>query len=94
MAGGCSYLDVDPELGLTQDEVFETYKNYRSYFDWVYESNGGKNMERIHISFPFYYDLFQSRTFSWYQAIPLSAVSPVLESYCPTSSPFPCRPSR
>lgn len=25
-------------------------------------------MERIHISFPFYYDLFQSRTFSWYQA--------------------------
>ena len=68
MAGGCSYLDVDPELGLTQDEVFETYKNYRSYFDWVYESNGGKNMERIHISFPFYYDLFQSRTFSWYQA--------------------------
>lgn len=32
--------------------------------------------------------------FSWYQAIPLSAVSPVLESYCPTSSHFRCLRSR
>lgn len=68
MVGGCDYLDVDPELGLTSEEVFETYNNLRDYFDWLYESNAGKNMERIHISFPFYYDLFRLHKFSWYMA--------------------------
>ena len=24
MAGGCHYLDVDPELGITEEEVFST----------------------------------------------------------------------
>ena len=31
--GGCGYLDVDPELGLEDKEVFGTYSNFRSYFD-------------------------------------------------------------
>lgn len=65
---GCNYLDVDPELGLDDDEVFETYSNFRKYFDYIYFSNGGKNMERIHFAFPLYYDLFQLEAFSWYTA--------------------------
>ena len=68
LLGSCSYLDIDPELGLTKEEVFETYKNYRNYFDWVYESNAGKNKESVYIAFPFYYDMFQTYYFSWYTA--------------------------
>ena len=63
---GCNFLDVDPELGLSDEEVFGSYSAFRKYFDWIYESNGGKNMERIMIAYPFYYDLFQQYSFSWY----------------------------
>ena len=63
---GCNFLDVDPELGLSDEEVFGSYSSFRKYFDWIYESNGGKNMERIMIAYPFYYDLFQQYSFSWY----------------------------
>ena len=63
---GCNFLDVDPELGLSDEEVFGSYSSFRKYFDWIYESNGGKNMERILIAYPFYYDLFQQYSFSWY----------------------------
>lgn len=72
IAGCSSFLDVDPELGLTEDEVFETYANFRSYFDWMYDTNGGKNMEKIHTAFPFYLDLFQSYAFSWYNTTDMS----------------------
>ena len=63
---GCNFLDVDPELGLSDEEVFGSYSAFRKYFDWIYESNGGKNMERVLIAYPFYYDLFQQYSFSWY----------------------------
>ena len=69
---GCNFLDVDPELGLSDEEVFGSYSNFRKYFDWIYESNGGKNMERILIAYPFYYDLFQQYAFSWYNTTDMS----------------------
>ncbi len=69
---GCNFLDVDPELGLSDEEVFGSYSAFRKYFDWIYESNGGKNMERIHIAYPFYYDLFQQYAFSWYNTTDIS----------------------
>lgn len=31
----CNFLDVDPELGLSDEEVFETYSNFSSYFHWM-----------------------------------------------------------
>lgn len=68
----CNFLDVDPELGLSEEEVFETYSNFSSYFHWIYESNSGKNMERLLIAFPFYYDLFQQYSFSWYNTTDMS----------------------
>lgn len=36
LTAGCSYLDVDPELGMSEEDVFGTYKNFRKYFDSVY----------------------------------------------------------
>ena len=62
---GCSYLDVDPELGISENEVFETYANFRSYFDWVYQSADGTNSERIHLTFPLYYDMTNYYSFAW-----------------------------
>lgn len=53
----CNYLDVDPELGLSDEQVFSSYKNFSSYFMYCYNNNGGKNKGCINISFPLYYDL-------------------------------------
>ena len=64
--GGCGYLDVDPELGLDDSEVFGTYSNFRSYFDWLYASGNGTNKENILYAFPMYSDFLQKYSFSWY----------------------------
>ena len=32
----CNFLDVNPELGLTEDDVFTTYKNYKLFFDSIW----------------------------------------------------------
>ena len=46
--GACSYLDVEPELGIDEQEVFSTYKNYRLFFDSVlrgtYSSGDSRNL--------------------------------------------------
>lgn len=55
--GSCHYLDVDPELGLSDDDVFSSYKNFSSYFYYCYNNNGGKNKASINLSFPLYQDL-------------------------------------
>lgn len=36
LLSACSFLDVDPELGMTEKDVFGTYKNFKAYFDGVY----------------------------------------------------------
>lgn len=37
MCSSCtSYLDVDPELGITEKDVFGTYKNFNAFFNKVY----------------------------------------------------------
>ncbi|MBR6933640.1 MAG: RagB/SusD family nutrient uptake outer membrane protein [Bacteroidales bacterium] len=64
-AASCHYLDVDPELGLADEEIFSTYKNFWNYFSYTYDSDGGQNKQSIHNVFPFYYDLFQYYRLSW-----------------------------
>ena len=64
-AASCHYLDVDPELGLSDEEIFSTYKNFWNYFSYTYDSDGGQNKQSIHNVFPFYYDLFQYYRLSW-----------------------------
>ena len=63
--GGCHYLDVDPELGLSDEQVFSSYKNFSSYFMYCYDNNGGKNKGMIYLSFPLYYDLNQYYRMCW-----------------------------
>lgn len=65
MAVSCHYLDVDPELGLAEEDIFSTYTNFWNYFSYTYDSNGGKNKQSIHNVFPFYYDLFQYYRLAW-----------------------------
>ena len=62
---GCSWLDVDPELGIEDSEVFETYANFRNYFDWMYVSNNSQNAERIHLAFPLFFDFTNYYSFAW-----------------------------
>ena len=38
LAGSCHYLDVDPELGITEDEVFSTYQNAYKFVTAAYEN--------------------------------------------------------
>ena len=54
MAVSCHYLDVDPELGLAEEDIFSTYTNFWNYFSYTYDSNGGRNKQSIHNVFPFY----------------------------------------
>ena len=35
----CNFLDVNPELGLTEDDVFTTYKNYKLFFDSIWSND-------------------------------------------------------
>ena len=44
----CNFLEVDPELGLTEEDVFSTYKNYRLYFDYVMHKDPSVNKYNIH----------------------------------------------
>ena len=64
LLSGCNYLDVDPELGLTEEDVFSTYKNYRLYFDYIYSTNTDFTYQNIHEGFPLYVD-FNDRRFTF-----------------------------
>ena len=65
LAPSCSYLDIDPELGITEKDVFSTYKNYKMYFDYVFKNEAAINVYNIHEGFPLYVD-FNSLRFSLY----------------------------
>lgn len=43
--GGCSYLDVSPDLGVSEEEIFSTYKNYASFLEaaWRRTYSGAAN---------------------------------------------------
>lgn len=60
----CNFLDVDPELGLTEEEVFSTYKNYCLYFDYTMHKDVSINKLNIHEGFPMFVD-FNDRRFAF-----------------------------
>lgn len=53
------FLDVDPELGITEDDVFSTYKNFTRYFDYIFSYDDRK--QNIYEGYPMYVDLNQRR---------------------------------
>lgn len=65
LAVSCNYLDVDPELGLTDEEIFSNYRNFWNYFSYTYDSDAGRNKQSIHNVFPLYYDLFYYYRLNW-----------------------------
>lgn len=52
------FLDVSPDLGLTEDEVFGTYKNFKMYFDNVF---GAPDKIDIRSAYPLYFDGHERR---------------------------------
>ena len=63
----CNFLEVGPELGITEDEVFSTYKNYKLYFDYIYFKDSSINMYNIHEAYPMFMD-FNERRFAFVSA--------------------------
>lgn len=53
------YLDVSPEAGLTEEEVFEKYTNFKSFFDVVY---GGRDKRNIQTAYPLYWAMWDQKT--------------------------------
>ena len=63
---GCDWLDINPETGLDETEVFTIWDNYKAYFDYVY-GNSVANSERntnIKQGYPLYLDSWSLR-FTW-----------------------------
>lgn len=56
-----SYLDKAPESGLTEEQVFSKYSNFKSFFDAVYTGDGNYNIRTV---YPFYFDS-SSDKFTW-----------------------------
>lgn len=62
---GCHYLDVDPELGITEEEVFSTYSSANSFLSLAYDANWGQNKVNISLAYPLYMEFLQDFYFSW-----------------------------
>ena len=62
---GCHYLDVDPELGITEEEVFSTYSNANSFLSMAYDANSGNNKINISLAYPMYMEFLQDFYLSW-----------------------------
>ena len=56
-----SYLDKAPESGLTQEDVFSKYSNFKLFFDAVYYGDGNYNIRTV---YPLYFD-YSSDKFTW-----------------------------
>jgi len=63
------YLDVAPEAGLTEEDVFTKYNNFKSFFDRVYEGQkkfGNNNRDyNIKTAYPLYF-AFWDQKYSWW----------------------------
>lgn len=60
-AASCNYLDVDPELGLTEEDVFGTTKNFKAYFNNIFSDGSDYTFRNIHLGFPMYVDFNRYR---------------------------------
>lgn len=62
------YLDKAPESGLTEQEIFSKYDNFKLYFDAVYEGrkyfSGGWNDYNIKTAFPLYFNYWDQK-YTW-----------------------------
>ena len=71
---GCKYLDVDPEMGLDENQVFTVWDNFKSYYYNIYAMPTG-----IQCGYPLYLDM-NARRYTWYQFTDLSDAGRLLRS--------------
>lgn len=64
LVSACTFLDIDPETGLDENQVFSTWDNYKAYFNNVYEGKSGDYHVNIKLGYPLYID-FNNRRFTW-----------------------------
>lgn len=59
------YLDKAPESGLSEDEIFTKYENFKQFFDGVYEGqkmyNGNWRDYNIKTAFPLYFSFWDQK---------------------------------
>ena len=60
----CHYLDVDSELGLTEEDVFNTTKNFKAYFNTIFSDGSEYTFRNIHCGYPLFIDWNRYR-FTW-----------------------------
>lgn len=60
-AVSCNFLDVDPELGLSEEDVFGTTKNFKAYFNTIYSDGADYTFRNIHEGFPLFVDWHRYR---------------------------------
>ncbi len=60
----CTFLDIDPETGLDENQVFSTWDNFKAYFNNVYGGKSGDYNVNIKLGYPLYID-FNDRRFTW-----------------------------
>jgi hypothetical protein len=56
-----SYLDEAPESGLSTEDVFSKYSNFKQFFDAIYYGDGNYNIRTV---YPLYFDI-SSDKFTW-----------------------------
>ena len=59
--GGCNYLDVSPDLGISEEEIFSTYKNYSNFLDAAFRKEyagaaNNVNARNIKLCAPYWID--------------------------------------
>lgn len=55
-AFSCNFLNVDPELGLSEEDVFGTTKNFKAYFNTIFSDGADYTFRNIHEGFPLFVD--------------------------------------
>ena len=55
------YLDKAPESGLTKEDVFSKYENFKLFFDAVYNRSGNINIKS---AYPLWFDMSTDK-FTW-----------------------------
>ena len=64
--GGCNYLDVSPDLGISEEEIFSTYKNYSNFLDAAFRKEyagaaNNVNARNIKLCAPYWIDQSPTR---------------------------------
>ena len=75
-----SYLDKAPESGLTEQDVFTKYENFKSFFDAVYKGqNSSKQNVDIQTAFSLYFS-FWDQKYTWDALTDMSDMGRIMDA--------------